>query len=161
MINREDMLELTRRMNISRNCFSRIAGCYMDREGYEDGSFNVHFGNLSTAEQKKTLALAKTVPFAKTNTQLKDHSFPDGPRRQETLRPLLEGLRQSGLKDDGLLSVFYEVVGEHFKSTTDYGIYFFFGTYDIPVKGTDGTWMEGSEEIYDFLVCVLSPLVGE
>ena len=40
-------------------------------------------------------------------------------------------------------------------------IYFFFGTYDIPVKGTDGAWMEGSEEIYDFLVCVLSPLKGE
>ena len=36
-----------------------------------------------------------------------------------------------------------------------------FGTYDIPVKGTDGAWMEGSEEIYDFLVCVLSPLKGE
>ena len=64
MINREDMLELTRRMNISRNCFSRIAGCYLDNAGFEDGSFNVHFGNLSAAEQKKNLTLAKTVPFA-------------------------------------------------------------------------------------------------
>ena len=26
-IDREDMLELTRRMTVSRNCFSRIAGC--------------------------------------------------------------------------------------------------------------------------------------
>ncbi len=161
MINREDMLELTRRMNVSRNCFSRIAGCYLDSEGFEDGSFNVHFGNLSTADQKKNLALAKRVPFAKTNIQLKELSFPGGPRRQKTLWPLLEGLRQSGLKDDGLLSVFYEVVGEHYKTKEDYGIYFFFGTYDIPVKGTDGAWMEGSEEIYDFLVCVLSPLERE
>ena len=98
---------------------------------------------------------------SKTIIQLKELSFPGGSHRQKTLWPLLEGLRESGLKDDGLLSVFYEVVGEHFKSTTDYGIYFFFGTYDIPVKGTDGTCMEDSEEIYDFLVCVLSPLVGE
>ena len=30
-INREDMLELTRRMTIKRNCFDRIAGASMDR----------------------------------------------------------------------------------------------------------------------------------
>lgn len=37
----------------------------------------------------------------------------------------------------------------------------FSGTYDIPVKGTDGAWLEGSEEIYDFIICVLAPLAGE
>ena len=70
MISREDMLELTRRMNVSRNCFSRIAGCYLDQEGFDNGSFNIHFGKLSTADQKKNLALAKTVPFAETNIRL-------------------------------------------------------------------------------------------
>ena len=33
-INREDMLELTRRMTPKRNCFSRIAGAYFDGEGF-------------------------------------------------------------------------------------------------------------------------------
>lgn len=32
-INREDMLELTRRMTLKRNCFDRIAGAYLDRTG--------------------------------------------------------------------------------------------------------------------------------
>lgn len=31
-IDREDMLELTRRMTVARNCFSRIAGAYLDEE---------------------------------------------------------------------------------------------------------------------------------
>ena len=35
-INREDMLELTRRMTLKRNCFDRIAGAYMDEEGFVD-----------------------------------------------------------------------------------------------------------------------------
>ena len=161
MINREDMLELTRRMNVSRNCFSRIAGCYLDHEGFDDGSFNIHFGKLSAADQRKNLALAKTVPFAETNIRLKEYAFPDGPDRQKTMWPLLEGMRQIGLKDDGLLNVFYEVVGEVYPAASDYGIYLFFGTYDIPVKGTDGAWLEGSEEIYDFLIGVLAPLKGE
>lgn len=36
IIDRSDMLELTRRMTPSRNCFGRIAGAYMDREGFID-----------------------------------------------------------------------------------------------------------------------------
>ena len=45
-IDREDMLELTRRMTVSRNCFSRIAGAYMDEEGFIDGTVNTHFLRL-------------------------------------------------------------------------------------------------------------------
>ena len=33
MINREDMLELTRRMTPARSSVSRIAGAYFDEEG--------------------------------------------------------------------------------------------------------------------------------
>ena len=40
MINREDMLELTRRMTPARTSMTRVAGCYIDREGEFDGSFN-------------------------------------------------------------------------------------------------------------------------
>ena len=47
MINREDMLELTRRMTPSRTCMDRIAGGYMDEGGFLDGSFNIHFLKLS------------------------------------------------------------------------------------------------------------------
>ena len=31
----------------------------------------------------------------------------------------------------------------------------------MPVKGADKQWMEGSEEVYDFLICTISPLVGQ
>ena len=48
-IDREDMLELTRRMTIARNCFNRVAGAYMDEEGFIDGSFNTHFLKLYLA----------------------------------------------------------------------------------------------------------------
>ena len=69
MINRDDMLELTRRMTVKRNCFDRIAGAYMDEEGFIDGTFNQHFLNLTAPERDKNLKLAKAVPFAETNVQ--------------------------------------------------------------------------------------------
>ena len=55
MINREDMLELTRRMTPSRTSFTRVAGGYMEPDGEIDESFNVNFLNLSAAEKEKNL----------------------------------------------------------------------------------------------------------
>ena len=66
-INRDDMLELTRRMTPKRNCFSRIAGAYFDEEGLIDGTFNRHFLKLPQKDIDANLKLAKTVPFEQTN----------------------------------------------------------------------------------------------
>jgi hypothetical protein len=55
----------------------------------------------------------------------------------------------------------YEIVGENYDSVDEYSIFVFYGSYDVPVKGTDGEWIEGSEEVYDFIVCAISPLEGE
>ena len=161
MINREDMLELTRRMTPARNCFSRVAGAYMDAEGYEDGSFNTFFRNLGAADTKKNLALAKAIPFSATNEQLMEYSFPEGEARRNSFWPVLSELNRKRLQDDGLLSVVYEVMGENYRTDREYGIFIFSGSYDVPVKASDNEWLEGSEEVYDFLVCAVSPLVGE
>ena len=74
-IDREDMLELTRRMTVSRNCFGRIAGAYMDEEGFIDGTFNTHFLKLSPADREKNLKIAKAIPFSDTNAELKNYRF--------------------------------------------------------------------------------------
>ena len=158
MINRNDMLELTRRMTVSRNCFSRIAGAYMDAEGYEDGSFNIHFGKLTAAETARNLELAKSVIFSETNEQLKEYVFPVGPIRRRGMWNMLMALKENRLKDDALLSVFYEVAGESCKLSGPFSIFMFSGSYDVPVKGADREWLEGSEIVYDFLICAVSPL---
>ena len=51
MIDRDDMLELTRRMTLTRNCFDRIAGAYVDEMGEVEDTFNIHFGKLSASEK--------------------------------------------------------------------------------------------------------------
>ena len=161
MINRDDMLELTRRMNPSRNCFIRVAGAYMDPDGFDNGTFNIHFGKLNPSETRRNLEIAKAIPFAKTNEQLKEYRFPMGEARKNGMWSLLSALRKNELKDDALLSIFYEVVGENYRTENEYSIFMFSGSYDVPARGTDGEWMEGGEEVYDFLICAISPLVGE
>lgn len=42
-----------------------------------------------------------------------------------------------------------------------YAVFLFHGRYDVPVKGTDKEWQEGSEEIYEYLILTVSPLTGD
>ena len=158
MINRDDMLELTRRMNQSRASFTRLAGGYMDVDGFVDGTFNINFRNLTPAEQTKNIAIAKAIPFAETNVKLKAHPIP--PKNSNILH-LLEGMKSCGLKNDALMNTFYEIIADHYEASSDYAIYVFHDRYDIPVKGSDKERLGESEEVYEYLICAICPLVGE
>ena len=158
MINRDDMLELTRRMTVKRNCFDRIAGAYMDEEGFIDGTFNQHFLNLTAPERDKNLKLAKAVPFAETNVQLKEYAYRTRDLSDDSMRKLLCALNESELKNDALLEMFYEEVGRHYQRSGGFAVYVFHGGYALPRKGTDGESQWESEEVYDFLIGIFCPL---
>ncbi len=160
-INREDMLELTRRMTLSRNCFSRIAGAYFDAEGYVDGTFNKHFKKLTPKEQTDNLNLAKAVPFSKTNEELKEYIFEATDRKKDSVWQLLMGLKQCELKNDALMDVLYDIIGEKYHSEQDYAFYLFYGNYDVPLKSKDKESLWESEEVYSFMVGVICPVTGD
>ena len=160
-INREDMLELTRRMTVKRSSMTRIAGAYMDREGYVDGTFNTNFLKLSPADKEKNLALAKTVPFSETNVNLKRYRFPKEQMTAGTMWQLLNGIRNSGLKNDALMDSFYDLVMETCHPGKEYAVLMFHDRYDIPKKGTDKERLGESEEMFEYLICAVCPLKGE
>lgn len=158
MINREDMLELTRRMTVSRTSFTRIAGGYIDSEGYIDGTFNINFLNLSSKEKQRNLAIAKAIPFSETNENLKEYSFT---KQNNTMWQLLHGLKSCGLKNDALMNTFYELVAETYQPNKEYAIFMFHDRYDVPLKASDKERLGESEEVYEYLICALCPLIGE
>lgn len=133
----------------------------MDEEGYVDGTFNRHFLKLTASEQAKNLAIAKIIPFSETNVDLKEYHFTKEDEKSESIWQLLMGLKACELKNDALLDIFYEVVGEKYKSDKPYAVYVFCGTYDVPLKTKDKEQLWESEEVYQFLVCTICPLEGE
>lgn len=161
MINRDDMLELTRRMTLSRTSFTRIAGCYVDRDGDFDGSFNINFLKLSASERTKKLKLAKEIPFAATNVNLKKYEYPQSARKPGSMWQLLMAMNECGLKNDALMDTFYDVVMEHYRADRAYAILVFHDRYDIPAKGSDKERQWESEEVFEYMICAVCPLSGE
>lgn len=160
-IDREDMLALTRRMTVKRTSITRIAGGYLDSEGYVDGTFNIRFLKLSGPDKAKNLELAKTIPFAPTNRNLKRYVIPEGARGKESLWQLLMGARSSGLENDALLDIFYDMIGERYQPGDEYGVFLFHDRYDIPAKAADHERLGESEQVFEYLICVVCPVSGD
>ncbi|MDO4336907.1 MAG: DUF4317 family protein [Eubacteriales bacterium] len=161
MINREDMLELTRRMTPARTSFTRVAGCYVDKDGDFDGSFNTNFLKLSPSERKRNLELAKTIPFSETNVKLKKYKFAPEDIKPGSMWQLLMAMKECGLKNDALMDTFYDVVMENYHASGEYAILVFHDRYDVPVKASDKERMWESEEVFEYLICAICPLTGE
>ena len=161
MIDREDMLALTRRMNVKRTSITRIAGAYIDREGFVDGTFNTRFLKLSAPERARNLAIAKAIPFAETNLSLKRYVIPQEKRGEGTLWQLLMGARSAGLENDALLDIFYEVAAARYRPGHDYGVFFFHDRYDIPAKAADHERLGESEQVFEYLICGVCLVSGD
>lgn len=161
MINREDMLELTRRMTLARTSFTRVAGCYVDRDRDFDGSFNTNFLKLSASERTKQLKLAKEIPFSATNVNLKKYEFSPSARKPGSMWQLLMAMNECGLKNDALMDTFYDVVMENYHASSEYAILMFHDCYDIPAKASDKERLWESEEVFEYMICAICPLTGE
>lgn len=160
-IAREDMLALTRRMTVKRTSVTRIAGAYIDSDGVIDGTFNTRFLKLSASERARNLEIAKSVPFAQTNENLKRYVISEGSVGRERMYQLLKGILNSGLENDALLEIFYELMAEKYRADHDYGIFMFHDRYDIPAKASDHVRLGESERMFEYLICAVCPVAGD
>lgn len=161
MIEREDMMELTRRMTLKRTSITRIAGSYMDADGEIDGTFNTNFLKLSNGDKEKNLTVAKAIPFSATNKNLKRYTFSGQAMGPGSVWQLLQGMRSCGLKNDALMDTFYELAAERYRSDHDYAILVFHDRYDVPVKAADHERLWESEEVFEYIICAFCPLAGD
>jgi hypothetical protein len=155
VIDREDMLELTRRLTSKRTNLVRIAGAYMDDEGYIDGTFNTSFLSLKGAEKERCLAIAKEVLFSDTNRELKSHRIPG--MLPGSIWQLLYAIGDCELKNDALLLNLYEIIAGQYPKGREYAIYIYYGVYDVPVKASDKERLEDSEEVYSYIIAAIAP----
>ena len=110
------------------------------------------FKAVSGRQKRNSLRSPKTIPYAKTNEQLKNYRVDSRQKKPGSIWHLLTALRDCELKNDALLYSLYEYIGERYVVDKPYTIEVFCGNYDVPVKGADKESQWESEEVYRFLV---------
>lgn len=74
---------------------------------------------------------------------------------------MLMAMKECGLKNDALMDTFYDVVMERYHSASEYAVLVFHDRYDIPAKAADKERLGESEEVFEYLICVICPIFGE
>ena len=59
------------------------------------------------------------------------------------------------------MDTFYDRIMENYQPREPYGVLVFHDRYDVPVKTSDKERQWESEEVYEYLICALCPLVDE
>ena len=142
------------------SCVDRIRGCYVNEEGQIIHELHDSLASMEKESLEKYCEILRGALSGKLGRNLFNMEFPIVGETEGSGQQMLYRLQQSGLKDDSLLTEFFENVVKHFRCDSKYLILLIHGTYDIPAKGSDNAEMEdASDYVYSFLLCCICPVI--
>lgn len=154
---KKDILELKRRLKKGECTFTKMRGCYVDSQKNILLHINETFLNLEEEEFYKYLEIAKKALSGTIGNNLLELSFLREEEGSEAQKFFL-GLRDSGLKSDGLLDVLYDRITKEYDYAGNYLILLFHDAYDVITKTTDNNKLDESEEVYEYVLCAICPV---
>lgn len=160
---RKDVLELKRRFKKEECSISRMAGCYVNAQKEKVITLNEMFPNLPEEEYFKYLDIAKKTLSGSLGNNLLELSFPkedleENPDNRLGKQQFFRGILASELRQEELLTRFYDLIIEHYDYAGNYLILVFYDNYDVMVKTEDGRKIDESEEVYTYMLCALCPV---
>ena len=142
------------------SCVDRIRGCYVNEEGQIIHELHDSLASMEKESLEKYCEILRGALSGKLGRNLFNMEFPIVGETEGSGQQMLYRLQQSELKDDALLTAFFENVVKHFRCDSKYLILLIHGIYDIPAKGSDNAEMEdASDYVYSFLLCCICPVI--
>ncbi len=162
-MNKKDVMELKKRFKKEECTFTKVCGCYVNSEKTPLFEFRETFLNLPDDDMFKYLEIAKKSLSGKIGNNLLELNFPEIENTQSEAfsnekQQLFMMLKRSGLKEDALLSVFYDSIIDTFDYSGNYLILLFHDVYDVMVKTSDNRKLDESEELYEYIICAICPV---
>ena len=158
-MNKKDLLELKRRLKGDKHNIDRLAGCYVDGNGNKVVKLNETFLNLETEETEKYLEIARKALGGTIGNNILELEFPKEEEEAGGKQQFLNGLRSSALNNEELLDTFYDLVIKGYHFDGNYLILLFHDTYDIMTRTSDNLKLDESEEVYEYILCAICPVV--
>ncbi len=157
-MNKKEIMEIKKRLKKDDCTFTRMCGCYVNSEHSQVTRFGKTFLNLEEEELFKYLEIAKKILSGTVGNNLLELEFPLSEEAAGGKQQFLLGLRESRLKNEDLLDLFYQLIIENYDYAGNYLILLFHDAYDVPVRTKDHKSLDESEEVYEYLLCALCPV---
>lgn len=158
-MNKKEITEIKKQFTPQKTTIDRICGCYVDGEKNKRMELSELFLTLPEEEVFKYCEIFKKTLSGTIGKNLLNMEFPLEQEMEDGRQYALMALRETKLKDDGLLEDFYDKVIEHYIYGENYLILLVHAAYDIPGKGSDNLDMEdASDEVFDFILCSICPV---
>ncbi len=158
-MNKKEIAEIKKTFTKERCCINRLCGCYVNAEKEKVLTFREAFLSLPDEEMYKYLDIFRKALSGTIGKNLLNMEFPLAQEMGDGTQKALLALRDSALLDDAVLEAFYDRMIEAWYHPENYLILLVHGSYDIPMKTSDGLEMDdASEFVYEFVLCCLCPV---
>lgn len=157
-MNKKDISELRRRFTKSACTITKMSGCYVTTNKEILLHIDETFLNLDDDEFDKYLAIAKKTLSGTLGNNLLELEFPLEEELTGGKQQFLMGLKESKLKNEGLLETFYQLIIDNYDYPGNYLILIFHDAYDVIKKTSDNFSLDESEEVYEYLICAICPV---
>lgn len=158
-MNKKDVMELKKRFKKEACSIDRLAGCYVDAGKNKAIKFNESFLNMDDEEFYKYLEIAKKTLTGTLGNNILELDFPLEEEATGGKQHFLYALRNDGLCSEDLLDRLYDLIIDDYNYVGNYLILVFHDTYDIITKTSDNMKLDESEEVYEYLLVSICPVV--
>ena len=152
-------MELKKRFKKESCSIDRLAGCYVDANKNKAIKFNESFLNMDDEEFYKYLEIAKKTLTGTLGNNILELDFPLEEEATGGKQHFLYALRNDGLCSEDLLDRLYDLIIDDYNYVGNYLILVFHDTYDIITKTSDNMKLDESEEVYEYLLVSICPVV--
>ena len=159
-MNKKDIAEIKRRLQLEHNNITCIRGCYVNKQGEVISAFSRSLVGMAQEEAEKYLAIFKRVLSGTQGQNLLDIDFTPEQVMDSPEHQLLTALKDTALKDDDTVQYFFQQIMGSLRMEDHYLILILHDGYDIPYRSSqdDSKAADMSDEVFHYVLCAICPV---
>ena len=158
-MNEKEISEIRRRLRPEKNNITHICGCYVNGQREIVSLFSQSLTMMAQEEAEAYLGLLKRTLSGSLGKNLIDISFTTRQVADSDEHRLLMALRDSELRDRGVVEDFCRKIIGSLTFDGSYLILLARDVYDVPYRSQDGERQEdASDQVYTYLLCAICPV---
>lgn len=155
-MNERELREIKRRFRPDRSNIPSIVGCFVNSSGQIISRFSQSVLLTENDESEQLLSVMKKTLSGSLGTNLLDIEFSTADVSNKDEHKLLMTLRDTHLKNDDVLTSFYNKVAESVHLDSNYVILLANDIYDVYTK--ENNEESGSSTVFSYVICSICPL---